>query len=41
MNILLWVAIGAFIGWNMPQPWYAKAIQNWVVSKIQSFSKAK
>ena len=32
MTILL-VSAGAFIGWNVPQPRYAKAIQAWVVRK--------
>ena len=27
LDILLWVAVGAFIGWNFPQPEFAKAIQ--------------
>ncbi len=24
---LLWLAIGAFVGWNFPQPEFAKTIQ--------------
>ena len=32
LDILLWVAVGAFVGWNFPQPFWAKAIQE----KIQS-----
>ena len=24
---LLWISIGAFIGWNFPQPSYAKTVQ--------------
>jgi len=31
-DIVLWVAIGAFVGWNFPQPWWAKAIQNKIVN---------
>lgn len=27
LELLFWIAIGAFIGWNFPQPWYAKVIQ--------------
>jgi hypothetical protein len=35
-DTLLWIAVGAFIGWNFPQPFWAKMIQE----KIQSaFSK--
>ena len=33
LDILLWVAVGAFVGWNFPQPTYAVWIQNWVVEK--------
>ena len=32
---LFWIAIGALIGWNFPQPEFAKALQ----SKIASFFK--
>ena len=34
MNILLWIAIGAFIGWNFPQPWWAKAIQEKIIRML-------
>lgn len=34
MNIVLWIAIGAFIGWNFPQPWWAKAIQEKIISML-------
>jgi len=27
LDILLWVIVGAFIGWNFPQPEFAKNIQ--------------
>jgi hypothetical protein len=27
LETLFWLAIGAFIGWNFPQPAYAKNIQ--------------
>ena len=27
LDILLWVAVGAFIGWNFPQPFWAKIVQ--------------
>jgi len=27
LEILFWVAVGMFIGWNFPQPAYAKSIQ--------------
>jgi hypothetical protein len=31
LEILFWVAIGAFVGWNFPQPWWAKTVQARVV----------
>lgn len=35
-DTLLWIALGAFIGWNFPQPFWAKLVQE----KIQNiFSK--
>jgi hypothetical protein len=38
LEILLWIAVGAFVGWNFPQPDFAKAIQ----AKIKSlFTKEK
>lgn len=37
LDILLWVAVGAFIGWNFPQPFWAKAIQ----SKVQDLLAKK
>lgn len=27
LSTLFWVAIGAFVGWNFPQPQYAKDLQ--------------
>jgi len=30
------VAIGIIIGWNLPQPKYAKLLQDWIVSKIKN-----
>ena len=32
LDILFYVAIGAFVGWNFPQPFWAKMIQ----AKVQS-----
>jgi len=37
LDILLWVAVGAFVGWNFPQPFWAKAIQD----KISGFFAKK
>ena len=27
LETLFWIALGAFIGWNFPQPEYAKKLQ--------------
>jgi len=35
LDILLWVAVGAFVGWNFPQPSWAKFIQTWIQSKFK------
>ena len=37
LETLLWLAVGAFIGWNLPQPNFAKAIQ----AKILGLFKGK
>lgn len=34
---LLWLAVGAFIGWNFPQPDFAKSIQ----AKLTDLIKGK
>lgn len=38
LDTLLLIAIGAFIGWNFPQPTYAKWIQDWVVGMWNKFT---
>jgi len=37
LDILLWVALGAFVGWNFPQQSWAKTMQE----KIQSLLAKK
>jgi hypothetical protein len=32
LDTLFWIAVGAFVGWNFPQPVWARAIQ----AKIQA-----
>jgi hypothetical protein len=34
---LLWLAVGAFVGWNFPQPDFAKNIQ----AKLSALIKSK
>jgi hypothetical protein len=36
MTTLLTLLIGMFIGWNLPQPEWAKAIQDKLVSLLQT-----
>jgi hypothetical protein len=36
MTTLLTLLIGMFIGWNLPQPDWAKAIQDKIVSMLQA-----
>lgn len=38
LETLILVAVGMFIGWNFPQPAYAKAFQAWVVAKWNAFT---
>lgn len=33
LSTLFWLAVGAFIGWNLPQPEFAKKLQE----KITTF----
>lgn len=37
LETLFWLLVGAFIGWNIPQPDFAKNLQ----SKILDFFKKK
>lgn len=37
MDILFWVAVGAFVGWNFPQPFWARMLQD----KIQNMLAKK
>jgi hypothetical protein len=36
LGILFWIVVGAFIGWNFPQPAFAKAIQEKLFGKKDS-----
>ncbi len=35
LETLFWILVGAFIGWNIPQPQYAKELQEKIKSLIQ------
>lgn len=32
LETLFWLALGAFIGWNLPQPEFAKTLQTKILS---------
>jgi hypothetical protein len=34
LDTLFWIAIGAFVGWNFPQPFWAKMIQEKVQAML-------
>lgn len=36
MSTLFWIAVGAFIGWNLPQPFWAKFVQDKLVSVVKN-----
>ena len=36
MGTLFWVLVGAFIGWNFPQPWWASFIQEKILTAIKN-----
>lgn len=36
---LVWAAIGAFVGWNLPQPDWAKDVQTKVTDWFSSLGK--
>jgi hypothetical protein len=35
LDIIFWIAVGAFVGWNFPQPFWARAIQEKIASMIK------
>ena len=35
LEILGWVTLGAFVGWNFPQPAWTKRLQDKIMSKIK------
>lgn len=34
LNTLFWLAVGTFIGWNLPQPQFAKDLQKAIEDKL-------
>ena len=37
ISALFWLAVGAFIGWNLPQPEFAKRIQAYIDRELNFF----
>lgn len=35
LDTLFWIAVGAFVGWNLPQPFWAKIIQTKIMTMIK------
>ncbi len=35
LSILFWICVGIFIGWNLPQPDWAKSLQDKVVAMVR------
>lgn len=41
METILYIIIGMFIGWNLPQPLYAKFIQEKFLNFLKNLPKQK
>ncbi len=39
LDIIFWIAIGAFVGWNLPQPFWAKMLQDRVQTMLAKKEK--
>lgn len=39
MDVVFWIAVGAFVGWNFPQPFWAKWFQAKVSEMFNSVKK--
>lgn len=39
-STLFWVSVGVVIGWNLPQPDWAKSMQDRIVETIRGIGKA-
>ncbi|MGD8206769.1 MAG: hypothetical protein PVH47_01700 [Thiohalocapsa sp.] len=38
-SILFWIVVGVVIGWNLPQPSWAKSLQDRLVAAIKAVGK--
>jgi hypothetical protein len=41
LNILFWIAVGVFIGWNLPQPAWAKQMQDRVANLFNELTSKR
>lgn len=41
LDILLWIAVGAFLGWNFPQPFWAVFVQEKIAGWWKDFKAKK
>lgn len=41
LSAIIYITIGAFIGWNLPQPQLAKNVQEWIIGTIKGFKEKK
>jgi len=39
LDTLLWILVGAFIGWNFPQPFWAKMLEAKIRAMISKTEK--
>jgi hypothetical protein len=39
LSTLFWICVGIMIGWNLPQPAWAKSLQDKVVETIKGTGK--
>ena len=39
MSTLFWIAVGIVIGWNLPQPAWARDLQAKVVAAVKALGK--
>lgn len=39
MSTLFWIAVGILIGWNLPQPNWARELQGKVVASIKALGR--
>lgn len=40
-DLILTLLVGAFIGWSVPQPFWAVWLQNWVMEKLRNFGNSQ